>query len=397
MENKKAFLIFLLFGLVTFLIGFNWFIWGPILVPIVEPNFHVKPVLAELLITAVPLLLVVFSYFTGTLADRSPKRSTAIAAILLGIFTLLRGIFSFNFLSLLIMNYLFALSASFAFTSWSPVTYRLFEKDKAAKITAYFTAFLVSGQILAFFVSFPLASRMGLKNFLILSGVISLVVAVFYLFIIRGWDDALKSSEQHQRLPIFEGFKLVFSNRSLVVLCLIAFLDIGVFKWLAGWYPKLTLTFKGMSPAQAGYINAFILIGCLIGAMTIPDFSHRIKKVKLFFIVLPIVVALMLLVSFGTSTFFGLSFISIIMGIALYPIYPLGLHLPSAFSEIGVEYAGVGSGIILIFSNLGGTIFPLLGSITSGYNASITAFGIVPILLITLLGFIFKDPDTYSK
>lgn len=397
MENKKAFLIFYLFGLVTFLIGFNWFIWGPILVPIVEPNFHVKPVLAELLITAVPLLLVVFSYFTGTLADRSPKRSTAIAAILLGIFTLLRGIFSFNFLSLLIMNYLFALSASFAFTSWSPVTYRLFEKDKAAKITAYFTAFLVSGQILAFFISFPLASRMGLKNFLILSGVISLVVAVFYLFIIRGWDDALKSSEQHQRLPIFEGFKLVFSNRSLVVLCLIAFLDIGVFKWLAGWYPKLTLTFKGMSPAQAGYINAFILIGCLIGAMTIPDFSHRIKKVKLFFIVLPIVVALMLLVSFGTSTFFGLSFISIIMGIALYPIYPLGLHLPSAFSEIGVEYAGVGSGIILIFSNLGGTIFPLLGSITSGYNASITAFGIVPILLITLLGFIFKDPDTYSK
>lgn len=397
MENKKAFLIFYLFGLVTFLIGFNWFIWGPILVPIVEPNFQVKPVLAELLITAVPLLLVVFSYFTGTLADRSPKRSTAIAAILLGIFTLLRGIFSFNFLSLLIMNYLFALSASFAFTSWSPVTYRLFEKDKAAKITAYFTAFLVSGQILAFFISFPLASRMGLKNFLILSGVISLVVAVFYLFIIRGWDDALKSSEQHQRLPIFEGFKLVFSNRSLVVLCLIAFLDIGVFKWLAGWYPKLTLTFKGMSPAQAGYINAFILIGCLIGAMTIPDFSHRIKKVKLFFIVLPIVVALMLLVSFVTSTFFGLSFISIIMGIALYPIYPLGLHLPSAFSEIGVEYAGVGSGIILIFSNLGGTIFPLLGSITSGYNASITAFGIVPILLITLLGFIFKDPDTYSK
>jgi len=133
---------------------------------------------------------------------------------------------------------------------------------------------------------------------------------------------------------------------------LIAFLDIGVFKWLAGWYPKLTLTFKGMSPAQAGYINAFILIGCLIGAMTIPDFSHRIKKVKLFFIVLPIVVALMLLVSFGTSTFFGLSFISIIMGIALYPIYPLGLHLPSAFSEIGVEYAGVGSGIILIFLTL---------------------------------------------
>jgi len=396
MQNKKAISIFFLFGLVTFLIGFNWFLWGPILVPIVEPNFGVSSVAAELLITAVPLLLVVFSYFTGALADRSPKKSTTIASILLGIFALLRGIFSFSFISLLIMNYLFALSASFAFTSWSPVTYRLFEKYKAAKITAYFTAFLVSGQILAFFISFPLASRMGLKNFLTFSGVISLIVSILYLFVIRGWNDALKSTEQHQRLSIFEGFRLVFSNRSLVVLCLIAFLDIGVFKWLAGWYPKLTLTFKGMSPSQSGYINAFILVGCLIGAMTIPDFSHRIKKVKLFFIVLPIVVALMLLTSFGINTFLGLSIISLIMGIALYPIYPLGLHLPSEFSDIGAEYAGVGSGIILIFSNLGGTIFPLLGSMSSGYAASITIFSILPMLLITLLGFIFKDPDTYS-
>jgi len=123
---------------------------------------------------------------------------------------------------------------------------------------------------------------MGLKNFLTFSGVISLIVSILYLFVIRGWNDALKSTEQHQRLSIFEGFRLVFSNRSLVVLCLIAFLDIGVFKWLAGWYPKLTLTFKGMSPSQSGYINAFILVGCLIGAMTIPDFSHRIKKLNYF-------------------------------------------------------------------------------------------------------------------
>jgi len=52
----------------------------------------------------------------------------------------------------------------------------------------------------------------------------------------------------------------------------------------------------------------------------------------------------MLLTSFGINTFLGLSIISLIMGIALYPIYPLGLHLPSEFSDIGAEYAGVGSG-----------------------------------------------------
>jgi cyanate permease len=179
------------------------------------------------------------------------------------------------------------------------------------------------------------------------------------------------------------------------VLSLISLLDIGVFKWLAGWYPKLNDTFKGIGPTKAPFINAFIMIGCLIGAMTIPDLSHRIKKVKPFFIILPLIVILMLFTSIFVNEYALLLLVSMILGIALFPIYPLGLHLPSAFSSVGMKNAGIGSAIILIFANIGGTVFPIIGSLTKGYTSSVITFGIIPMAIIVLLGFVFKDPDTY--
>lgn len=395
MESKKNLAIFILFGLITMLVGFNWFMWAPLLKPVIEQAMNVKPVFSELLLSSVPFLLVLFSYFAGGFSDLSPKKSTTVASVLLGGFTVLRAILSFNYTLMLFAHFGFALSATFAFTSWSPLSYRLFSKDKASKITAYFTAFLTLGQILAFFISYPLVSKIGYSNFLFITSFVSLIISLVYIFTVRNWNDTLVDFQAKKRLPISEGFKLVFSNKSLIVLSLISLLDIGVFKWLAGWYPKLNVAFKGLDPTKASFINAFILIGCLIGATTIPDLSHRIKRVKIFFIILPLVVVLMLFLSIFVSHFSFLLFVSLILGIALFPIYPLGVHLPSAFSNVGVENAGIGSGIILIFANIGGTIFPLIGTLASGYTTSIVLFGVIPMLLIAFLGIIFNDPDTY--
>jgi len=397
MENKRSYVIFGLFGLITLLIGFNWFMWSPILKRVIEEQMGVAPVFSEMLLSSVPFMLVLFSYFAGAYADLSPKKSTTAAALFLGIFTVLRAVFSFNFTYMFLANLGFALSATFAFTSWSPLTYRLFSKDKATRITAYFTAFLTLGQILAFFISYPLVSSTGLSSALFITGIVSSIVAIVYILVIRNWDDSLPDRVVSRRLPITEGFKLVFTNKSLIVLSLIALFDIGVFKWLAGWYPKLNITFKGLDPAKASFINAFIMIGCLIGAMSIPDLSHRTKKVKLFFIILPIVVILMLLLSISIKEYSFLLLISMVLGIALFPIYPLGVHLPSAFSSVGIRNAGIGSAIILIFANIGGTIFPIIGSLTKGYTSSIIVFGIIPMAIIALLGLVFEDPDTYRS
>ncbi len=392
--KKSSNLIFYAYALVTAMIGFNWFMWGPIIHSVVLPKFNAPSFLVTIFISAIPLMLVIFSYFTGRLADKDPKRTTLIAALLMGITSILKPFSLFSFYALLIVHLIFALSAVFCFTSWSPITYRLYEKERSVHKIANFTAALVIGEFFGYFVTYSLVSRLGLFNTLLLYGILSLLIMIFYILVIVKFNFPFHVTSR-PRPAILDGFRLVLREKAMVSLFIIAFLDIGVFVWISTWYPKLFTYFKGLNPEEASLIPSLKLIGCLIGALTIPSLSHKIKRVKLFFILLPIISALMFfLVPFINSKYL-LLIDSLILGITLFPVYPIGVHLPSAYSKIGVEYAGIGSGIILIFANLGGFILPQIGFITPGLWSSILVFGVIPMLLISFFALFFKDPDMY--
>jgi MFS family permease len=386
---------YFLFALITSLIGLNWFMWGPLLSSVIEPRYKISGFAMALFISSVPLALVFLSYFTGSFADKDPKRTTIIAAIILGVTTLIRPFMIASFPALLIMQLIFTISAAFCFTSWSPFTYRLFEQKEASSKIATFTAFLTGGQILAFLITYPLADKIGLFSLLLIYGIISAIVAVFYILSVSKLEFPYKITGSKK--PTFsEGAKIILSEPSMKSLSLISLLDIGVFAWLAGWYPKMLTSFKGASPSEAATVNSMILLGCLIGAMTVPNLSHRLKKVKVFFLLLPIICIAMFSLVPVLHSFGALLIDGAILGFALFPMYPLGVHLPSAYSKIGIKYAGVGSGIILIAANIGGFMLPELGAAVSQIIPSITIFGIIPMALMFITGLFFKDPDTYA-
>jgi len=389
--RNKASVMYFLFAIITSLVGFNWFMWGPILGPIVETQYRVSGFVVTLFISAVPLMLVLLSYFAGNLADIDPKRTTIISAAILGITSLIKPFFSFNFFALLLVHLVFTLSAAFCFTSWAPLTYRLFESEKSSSRVALFTAFLTAGQILAFLITYPMVSRTSLFTTLLIYGLVTFFICVIYILI------AIKvrfpySVEITKRPTLLEGAKIIFSEHSIKPLAIICFLDIGVFSWLAGWYPKMLTRFKGINPSRAGIVNAMILVGCLIGAMIIPNLSHKLKKVKVFLLVLPVICILMFVLIPPLSSYGILLIDGVILGFALFPMYPLGVHLPSAFNKIGMKYAGVGSGIILIAANLGGFILPELGVLSEGLTSSIIMFGILPMAFMFVSALFFKDP-----
>lgn len=392
--KKDSNFVFYSLAFVTGMIGFNWFMWGPIIHSIVLPRYNVPSVLVTVFISAIPLMLVLFSYFAGNLADKNPKRTTIIAAILLGATSIFKVFSLFSFYALLVSHLIFALSAAFCFTSWSPITYRLYQREHAAHKIANFTASLVIGEILGYLITYPLVSMIGLFNTLFIYALISVAVACVYIFTINKFSFPY-SVEQRPRPNLIKGFKLILREKSMVWLFIIAFLDIGTFAWIATWYPKLFTEFKGLNPGTASIINSLKLVGCLIGALTIPQVSHKIKKVRIFFILLPIFSALMFFLVPFINNYYLLLIDSLILGITLFPVYPIGVHLPSAYSKIGIEYAGIGSGIILIFANLGGFLFPQLGVLTKGLWTSLFFFGMLPMILISLTAVFFKDPDSY--
>ncbi len=395
--KKSSNFIFFTYALVTATVGFDWFMWGPIIHSEAFSAYKASPFFLTVFLSAIPLMLVLFSYFAGNLADRDPKRSTTIAAVILGTTSLLKPLVSFNFYSLLILHLVFALSAVFCFTSWSPITYRLFEKERAAHKVANFTAALVIGEFLGYIITYPITSKMGLVTTLTIYGTISAAISFLYIISIARYEFPY-SVQPKPRPGIISGFKLILREKAIISLFIIAFLDIGVFVWISSWYPKLFTQFKGLSAEQASLVPSLKLVGCLIGALTIPSITHKIHKVRPFFIFLPLLSALMFfLVPFINSNLLLLAD-SLILGFTMFPVYPIGVHLPSAYSRIGVEYAGIGSGIILIFANLGGFLLPQLGSFAANSLwQALIVFGVIPMLLISIVAIFFRDPDSYIR
>ncbi len=388
-------LAYFAFALITALVGFNWFMWGPLLGSFIEPTYHVSGFLLALFITSVPIMLVLLSYSTGSLADTDVKKTTIIAALIMAITVIIRPFTIGNFYALLTIQIIFATSAVFCFTSWAPLTYRLFKKEKAAFRVAGLTASLTLGQIITYLITYPLVKKFGFFNILLVYAAITAVIAILYIIVIR-MQEFMKQMEAPKRPSFVQSLKIVLSEKAMIPLMIIAFLDIGVFAWLAGWYPAILTKFKGITPTEAGIVHSMILVGCLIGAMTVPNISHHIKKVKIFLVTLPIICIIMLLLIPRLSGLGSFIINGIILGFALFPMYPLGVHLPSAYSKIGVAYAGVSSGIVLIAANLGGFILPELGALTRGITSAIVLFGIVPMALMFIAALFFKDPDTYK-
>ncbi len=395
-EDNFAFRSYIGFAGITALIGLNWFMWGPLLGSVIEPKYKVSGFLLALFITSVPLALVFLSYFAGSLADKDPKKTTMTSALLLLIAVILRPFTLFNFYFLLSDQILLSISAAFCFPSWAPLTYRLFDKKKAASLIAGFTAALTGGQIIAFLITYPLVEKISLTGVMWLYGVISLIISLFYVFTIKSGKFPYEKFVS-ERPGLLEGARIVLSEKSMIPLMIISFLDIGVFAWLAGWYPSILISHKGITPSQAGIVNSVILLGCLIGAETVPNIAHRIKRVKIFLLILPMICIVMLAIVPALNSYYAFLLDGLILGFALFPMYPLGVHLPSAYSKIGVAFAGVGSGIMLIAGNLGGFILPELGATVSQINKAILLFGVLPMILMLLSALFFKDPDTYVK
>ncbi len=398
MEKEKSFVLrsYIGFAGITAFIGLNWFMWGPLLGSVVGPKYNVSGFLLALFISSVPLALVFLSYFAGDLADRDPKKTTVISALILLVAVIIRPFTLFNFYFLLADQILLSISAAFCFPSWAPLTYRLFEKKKAASLIAGFTAALTGGQIIAFLITYPLVKKISLSGVMWLYGIITAAITLFYIFTIRSGEFPYEHMS-NKRPRLIEGAKIVLSEKSMIPLMIISFLDIGVFSWLAGWLPSILITHKGITPSQAGIVNSIILTGCLIGAETVPNIAHHIKKVKVFLLTLPLICVAMLAIIPALNNYYLLLVDALILGFALFPMYPLGVHLPSAYSKIGVAFAGVGSAIMLIAGNLGGFIFPELGATVIQINKAILLFGILPMVLMFVSALFFKDPDTYQR
>lgn len=208
------------------------------------------------------------------------RKAVGFGAILLGVFGLLRGIFTTNFTLTLVLTIGLAVAQPFilnAFTKVAAKWFALAERATAIGL-AQVASFLgvVVGQMLTPF----LVDAVGIATMQLIYGIVAAISAVVFLVLARE-DPPTPASPpgQEQRALVLDGLRQILRSRDFYYLAVVFFMAGGIFNGLETWVESIVHP-KGFSPADAGTLGGLMLIGAIIGAVVFPPLSDRLRQRK---------------------------------------------------------------------------------------------------------------------
>lgn len=215
-------------------------------------------------------------------------------------------------------------------------------------------------------------------------GIIGLVVAILWTIFARTCPPGVKL----HRVKMIPAIKASMKNKNIWMVAFAMFLlQAGLLPFQAN-LPSAMESIHQFSPQAAGAMAATVSFGLLLGNFILPPFSDRVGLRKPFIITGVIIGAF----SFFFAWKLAPSFISyallmvggFIMGVAP----PLLFAAPAELTELGHEYVGGASGIIVSMMNLGGFLMPLLvisPLLASGTLSAYTTGFMVAMLFVALM------------
>lgn len=153
---------------------------------------------------------------------------------------------------------------------------------------------------------------------------------------------------------MFDGLKQALRKKDFLLLMLIFFIGLGVFNAVTTWIEDIVRP-RGFSIVQAGYAGGLMIVGGVIGALTLPALSDRYRK-RVPFIVIALVGAIpgLLGITLSTSSWL-LMLSSFVLGFFLLSSGPIGF-------QYGAEIAcptpeGTSNGLLLLMGQVSGIAF----------------------------------------
>ncbi len=282
------------------------------------------------------------------------KTAVGIGAILTAVFGLSRGIFASNFTFVLISQIGIAIGQPFVIGAITKIAARWFPIEERATASGFGTLALYLGPLLAMLITPLLVLRIGIARMLLAYGIVSAAAAVFFLLVAR--EHPPTPAGPDERALMLDGFKSMLRQRDFIFLMIIFFVGLGMFNSISTWIEDIIRP-RGFTISQAGVLGGLMLLGGIIGAVTISFISDQSRRRKPFILVaiiglIPGLMGMTYLTSYWLLLLSGFAF-----GFFLLSAGPVGFQYgaelthpaPEGTSNILLLVAGQISGIIFIF------------------------------------------------
>ncbi len=208
------------------------------------------------------------------------RKAVGLGAILMGTFSILRGLAGTNYPLVLISTLMIAIGQPFMMNSWTTVPAKWFQQEFRATAVGLVTLAGLIGVALGMVITPVLAKIMSIANVQLTYGVISAFSAILFLVLAKEKPPTPPSHEQERtRALMLDGLRNALSNRTFWMILIIAFIGMAIFNGITTWVENIVRP-RGFSPSDAGTLGALLLVGGICGAIILPALSDKEHKRK---------------------------------------------------------------------------------------------------------------------
>ncbi len=321
------------------------------------------------------------------------RKAVGLGAILMGIFSVLRGLAGQDYTLVLISTIGIAIGQPFLMNSWTTVPAKWFEKKFRATAVGLVTLSGLIGVALGMVLTPMLSQTMSIANVQLIYGIISGVSALLFLIFARETPPTPSDEEGEQtRALMLDGLKNALNNRMFWLVLMIAFIGMAIFNGVTTWVENIVRP-RGFSPSDAGTLGALLLVGGVFGAVILPALSDKEQKRKKYlFIGLSLAIPGLIGLTFADS-FWLLLISTFFLGFFLVSASPISMQFGAEITHPTPE--GTSNGLFQLFGQVSVVFVYIMEALQTSSGSFAPGLLLAVLLLVICLVVIsrLKDPE----
>jgi MFS family permease len=283
------------------------------------------------------------------------RLAVGIGAALTAVFGLARGLAAASYTWVLIAQIGIAIGQPFILNAITKVAARWFPLQERATASGLGSLAMYLGILGGMLLTPLLTLQLGIETMLIVYGIGAIVAGVVFLALARERPPTPPGpAGEEVRALMFDGLKQALRKRDFLLLMLIFFIGLGVFNSVTTWIEDIVRP-RGFSITEAGLAGGLMIIGGIVGAVTLPTFSDRMRR-RVPFILLTLAGAVP---GLAGVTFAGSAAIlyaaSFLLGFCLLSAGPIGFQYGAEIARPTPE--GTSNGLLLLMGQISGILF----------------------------------------
>lgn len=382
-SSPYRWVILVIYMLVVSINQLMWITFAPV-TGVAASFYHVSDLSIGLLSMVFMIVYILVSIPASAIIDIYGIRiAVGIGAVLTGVFGLLRGVLGGDFTWVIVSQVGIAIGQPFLLNAMTTVAARWFPMRERATASGLGSLSMYLGIILGMSLTPFLVVQSGMKEMLLIFGIMSAIAAMIFLILVKE-RPPIPAGEEERSL-VLDGMKSMLQRKNYLLLLVIFFFGLGIFNAVATWIEEIVRP-RGFSVTQAGMVGGLMIFGGLAGAAIISWLSDRYRK-RVPFILLALAASCLGLVGITFATNYVILLASaFIMGFFLLSAGPIGFQYGAEIAYPAPE--GTSNGLLLLMGQISGIAFIFgMDFFKSPVNGSMTT-SLVILTGLLLLSFI---------